>query len=549
MAQSGVIANAIPKLSAHVANNDVPQAMQRRSKSFVSLSCAKTPTADMGLLSKPASSSSVDSGGAVTPKSDASLKLSVEDEAWLVPSVFDDDKLAKYYEPPPNYESRHRFDPKARWTKEEDAAVVRKCDLRLFSFVFYVCFLFMELPSQLISKWLGVDVWVPVQMMAWSLVAILQCTIRDVRGFYATRALLGALEGGFNIILFLSYTYTAAELAMRLSWFWVCLSATQVVGSFLAAAILPLRGVNGWEGWRYLFLIEGLITFAIGLFAAVWLPASPTQTRSWFRGSQGWFTEREETIIVMRVLRDDPQKASMHNREAIGFKQLWKSLTDFDHWPLYLLGLGVFIPVGTVQAYFTLVLRSIGFSVFHTNLLQIPYLVLFMINNLVLSYASKRIKERTFMSSVASWCMLIILSVVVAVPHAGKWVKYALLSLLLAYPYPHPILVSWNSANSGSVRTRSVSASLYNMCVQAGSIISSNVYRQDDKPLYEKGNRILLGVAAANIALFGLAKVYFIARNRYKSSKWEGMSPDERAHYLQTTKDEGNRRLDFQLVH
>ncbi|KAM0792918.1 hypothetical protein ACM66B_002678 [Microbotryomycetes sp. NB124-2] len=525
-----------------------------------------------------------------TEESDASLKSADDSESWFAPSVFDDDKLAKYYEPPDHWESKHRFDPKARWTQEEDRAVLRKMDIKLFSFVclcfaalqldrgnisnalsdnmlndlnmttnqyntgqtiFYVCFLFMELPSQLISKWLGVDVWVPIQIMAWSLVAILQCTIQDAKGFYATRGLLGALEGGFipDVILYLSYSYTAAELAWRLSWFWVTLSCTSVIGSFLAAAILPLRGTHGWEGWRYLFLIEGLITFSIGLFASVWMPASPTQTRSWFRGKNGWFTEREETIITMRVLRDDPHKSSMSNREPIGFKELWKSLMDFDHWPLYLLGLSVFIPTGTIQAYFTLVLRSLGFSVFHTNLLQIPYLILFMTNNVILSYFSRRIKERTFVASIASWWMLILLSVIVALPHAGKWTKYALLSLLLAYPYPHPILVSWNSANSGSVRTRSVSASLYNMCVQAASIISSNIYRQDDKPLYIRGNKILLGIAAANIVLFALAKVYFIARNRYKSRKWEAMSPEERAYYLETTKDEGNRRLDFKLVH
>ena len=37
------------------------------------------------------------------------------------------------------------------------------------------------------------------------------------------------------------------------------------------------------------------------------MPPSPTQTKTWFR-PKGWFTEREEVIIVNKVLRDDPTK-------------------------------------------------------------------------------------------------------------------------------------------------------------------------------------------------------------------------------------------------
>ncbi|KAM0360474.1 hypothetical protein ACHAP4_002553 [Fusarium culmorum] len=104
------------------------------------------------------------------------------------------------------------------------------------------------------------------------------------------------------------------------------MTAADIVAAFIAHGLLHMRGVLGYAGWRWLFLIEGLLSLLIGLASFAMMPPGPTETANWIRGKNGWFTAREEEIMVNRVIREDPSKSSMHNRERITPKLLWRSL-------------------------------------------------------------------------------------------------------------------------------------------------------------------------------------------------------------------------------
>lgn len=153
----------------------------------------------------------------------------------------------------------------------------------------------------------------------------------------------------------------------------------------------------------YTAVIEGLITCVVGLASFFLMPASAVQTKAWYRPN-GWFTDRETAIVVNRVLRDDPSKGDMHNRQAITPRRLWEALKDYDLWPIYLLGFFCFIPMGPVGYYVTLTLKNMGFSTFNTNLLTIPYVSCFTTARQTSSMLSKSLTCPDRLWLISSLC-------------------------------------------------------------------------------------------------------------------------------------------------
>jgi hypothetical protein len=221
-----------------------------------------------------------------------------------------------------------------------------------------------------------------------------------------------------------------------LGFFWTASALADVMGGFLAFGLLHLRGVDGRAGWRWLFFYEGFITLIVGFFAFFLMPSSPTSTAGWLRGKNGWFTEREELIMVNRIIREDPSKSSMHNREPLTPRLLWQSMKDFDLWPIYILGLTFQTPMSTPSNYLTLSLKGLGFDTFNTNLLVIPSKVFHVVNMLALTYAAEVFGELTMTALVGQlWALPFLIFInVVDINNINKWLAWAVMTILLCYP-------------------------------------------------------------------------------------------------------------------
>jgi hypothetical protein len=140
--------------------------------------------------------------------------------------------------------------------------------------------------------------------------------------------------------------------------------------------------------------------------------------------------------MVNRILREDPSKGFMHNREPLTISLLWQSIADFDLWPIYILGLTFHLPTSTPSNYLTLSLRGMGFDTFKTNLLVIPTRLLSIITMLGLTYSARMAGELTFIALIAQlWALPFIIFInLVDITSINKWLAWASLTALLCSP-------------------------------------------------------------------------------------------------------------------
>lgn len=136
------------------------------------------------------------------------------------------------------------------------------------------------------------------------------------------------------------------------------------------------------------------------------------------------------------VIRDDPQKGGMYNRQGLSVKQIWECSKDYDMWPLYILGLLFGLPKYPVNQYLTISFRGLGFNVIETNLLSIPNIIGSCIMMLLITALSEAVNNRSFVSMAEDAWLLPCFAALIALPDPiGSWVYFAIATVLLSFPW------------------------------------------------------------------------------------------------------------------
>ncbi len=191
--------------------------------------------------------------------------------------------------------------------------------------VFFIGYFLLEVPSNLALHRFGARKWIARIMISWGVLSVAMMFTRSPASFYAIRFFLGAAEAGFypGIILYMTYWYPNARRGRATSLFLSAIPASGILGGPVSGAILRgMDGVNGWAGWQWLFLIEGLPAIVLGVVVWIWLDDRVDQAH--------WLTESEREHIARDLAAESvPHEEGAHLR-VLREPWLWLlALADF----------------------------------------------------------------------------------------------------------------------------------------------------------------------------------------------------------------------------
>jgi ACS family tartrate transporter-like MFS transporter len=177
--------------------------------------------------------------------------------------------------------------------------------------IFFLGYFLLEIPGALIVERWSARRWIARIMISWGVVTVLMAFIHTARQFYLVRFLVGAAEAGFlpGVIVYLTHWFRYEDRAKAVAFFYAANPLSYVIGSPLAGLLLGLSWL-GMQGWRWLFIIEGIPAVLFGFITIWYLTDWPQQAK--------WLPEEEKSWIANELkLEKEAKKRSLGIWEAL----------------------------------------------------------------------------------------------------------------------------------------------------------------------------------------------------------------------------------------
>lgn len=186
--------------------------------------------------------------------------------------------------------------------------------------IFFIGYVIFEIPSNLVLQRFGARLTLSRIAIGWGLSSIALMFVTTPAAFYVLRFILGACEAGLwpGLVLYLTYWFPTTRSAKALALIGCGSSASGILGGPLAGFIMDrMDGLNGWGGWQWVFLLEGVPSVLLGIVLVWLLSDKPHQAR--------WLTDQERELLVTDLKRDDEQVGAREHSfgKALASMQVW----------------------------------------------------------------------------------------------------------------------------------------------------------------------------------------------------------------------------------
>ncbi|KAL7625237.1 hypothetical protein AAE478_004452 [Parahypoxylon ruwenzoriense] len=187
--------------------------------------------------------------------------------------------------------------------------------------ILFVGYIPMQIPSNMIiTKISRPGLYICSAAIIWGAVSASTAAAKNYQALLGIRVLLGITEAVFfpGMIYYLGSWYTSKELGKRLAALFIFQMLGSAFGGLVAAACLTLDGRYGLAGWRWLFIVEGVVTIGCGIIFSFIMPEYPHNARL--------LSAEERSLAVWRL---ESEKGDAVHDETSTLKGVWLGITDY----------------------------------------------------------------------------------------------------------------------------------------------------------------------------------------------------------------------------
>ncbi|KAI7882765.1 MFS general substrate transporter [Lichtheimia hyalospora FSU 10163] len=387
---------------------------------------------------------------------------------------------------------------------EIERRLVRKLDLRLMIWAFLAYFANLldrnnmrnlQIPGNMVITKVKPRFFLPSVVLLWGAVVSFMALITDYKSLWGMRLCLGVSEAAFypGCMFLLGSWYTKTELGKRTMFFAIGNQISGALGGLIAGSIAQnLHGASGMAGWKWLFIIEGLIGIVVGIAGFILIPNYPHNTP--------WLSPEEAKVAQARLTRQGKQVRSM--------TYSWKTFSNLLMTPyawLMVVNFACIYIGNNMSLNFAIILRDMGYSSSFANYMNTPAYLFGAIIALAIGWSSDHFRERPFhLAGVQLWVAIWFLILAVVNHGANPPVllfigTYALTANISMTP----LCLAWcNEIYKSDTNTRALAIAFINAIGNlAPNFINIKAWVVSDSPDFWLGKITTMAMSFASVVL------------------------------------------------
>lgn len=374
--------------------------------------------------------------------------------------------------------------------------------------MFFIPYILLELPSNLLLRKVGAAKQLSLIAFCWGVVMIGQGFVRSWQTLTITRALIGAFEAGFfpACVWLISTWYVRRESQVRMSAFYLISVGVSGFSNILAYAMSLIKVADRtFMGWRWIFIIEGLLTVVLSVVAYWTILDFPDKA-----AEKGFLTIAERDMILTRIQRDRADAKP----DALTWGKAIKYTKDIKVWLYGLMFMCTTMPTYGFAYFLPPILQgALGFSLRDSFLLgAAPYCVA-----MVGAFATAVVADRYYirMPLLIGQCFLTIVGLGMLFATEQRNVQLAGCFLGVWGANANiPFVLNFSQNNVAGQSKKSFTSVIVIMFGGIGGIFASLAYNEKDAPLYRKGLYATIACQAFNVVCGIGFTLYFYSANK-----------------------------------